>query len=107
MTSVEVFINFSYVTLVTSIIIIKDYTRHISILGVNMKKLLFGALLTLGVIGFVGCADKSASTDGAKAPSAKCGSGKCGKEKKDAKCGAEKDAKKCGAEKSSKCGSEK
>ena len=67
-----------------------------------MKKLLFGVLLTLGVIGFVGCADKEASTDGAKNPSAKCGSGKA------SKCGGEKkEAKKCGVENNGKCGAEK
>ena len=66
-----------------------------------MKKLLFGALLTLGVIGFVGCADKEATTDGAKNPSAKCGSSKT------SKCGGEKEAKKCGAENNGKCGAEK
>jgi len=65
-----------------------------------MKKLLLTALLSLGVIAFVGCADKAASADGAKkAPSSKCGSGKCGGEKKSSKCGSEDKASKCGGSK--------
>ena len=67
-----------------------------------MKKLLFGALLTLGVIGFVGCAEKATTADGAKNPSAKCGANKS------SKCGGDKkEAKKCGAENNGKCGAEK
>ncbi len=76
-----------------------------------MKKIIFGALLTLGVVTFVGCADKS--NEVAEKPAAsKCGgekSSKCGGEKKESKCGAEKSsgAKKCGAENNGKCGTEK
>ena len=75
-----------------------------------MKKVIFGALLTLGVVVFVGCADKAATNEGAsKAPAAKCGAGKdskCGSDKKDTKCGGEAKSTKCGSDKnSSKCGS--
>jgi len=59
-----------------------------------MKKFLITTLLSLAVLSFVGCADKSAHADGMK--SAKCGaSGKCG--------AAKKSTSKCGG--SSKCGS--
>ena len=77
-----------------------------------MKKIIFGAFLTLGVVTFVGCADKAASAD--TAPASKCGGekkadSKCGGDKSEAKkCGAEKEpAKKCGAENNGKCGTEK
>jgi len=64
-----------------------------------MKKLLLTTLLSLGVIAFVGCADKEASANGTKSPSSKCGSSKS------SKCGNEKKSSKCGSE--SKCGSSK
>jgi len=90
-----------------------------------MKKFIFGALLTLGVVAFVGCADKAAEQSAEKPATAKCGgekskcggeakkcgsenNGKCGSEKSESKCGGEKkEAKKCGAENNGKCGSEK
>ncbi len=54
-----------------------------------MKKLLFISILSIGLLGFMGCADKSTNTEGMK--SAKCGAsgdGKCGAQKKSTKkCG--------------------
>ena len=83
-----------------------------------MKKFIFGALLTLGVVAFVGCADKAAEQSAEKPATAKCGgeakkcgsenNSKCGSEKSESKCGGEKkEAKKCGSENNGKCGSEK
>ena len=84
-----------------------------------MKKIIFGALLTLGVVAFVGCADKAAEQSAEKPATAKCGGekSKCGGDKSEAKkcgsenngkCGTETNAsKKCGAENNGKCGAEK
>jgi len=59
-----------------------------------MKTFLMTTLLSLAVLSFAGCAEKSANADGMK--SSKCGgSDKCG--------AAKKSASKCGG--SSKCGS--
>ena len=65
-----------------------------------MKKIIFGALLTLGVITFVGCADKAASNDTAATTTEKPAVAKCGGEKSASKCGGEKKAEsKCGGDK--------
>jgi len=75
-----------------------------------MKKILFGSLVALSLVAFIGCNGAgTTSPEGAK--SAKCGEGKCGTDKKTAaaKCGAEKNTTaKCGAEKTAtKCGGDK
>jgi len=66
-----------------------------------MKKILFGSIVALSLVAFVGCNGDSATPEATK--SAKCGGGKCGGDKK-------VDAKKCGAEKkeaTTKCGGDK
>ncbi|MCH9740834.1 MAG: hypothetical protein K0U38_08355 [Epsilonproteobacteria bacterium] len=65
-----------------------------------MKKILFGSLVALSLIGFTGCNDGGSSTSEAT-KSAKCGEGKCGGDAKKAesKCGGEEKATKCGGDK--------
>ena len=77
-----------------------------------MKKVIFGALLTLGVVVFVGCADKAAEKTVEKPAATKCGGSeakKCGAATPVTKCGAEANtSKKCGSEtnQTKKCGAE-
>lgn len=63
-----------------------------------MKKTVFGTLVALSLVAFVGCNGNSSATPDAK----------CGGDKQEAKCGGNTEAAKCGADtKETKCGAGK